>query len=154
MDSWMGRDAALHNDNEVLRVAIIADNFLPQIDGSTVILALLRHLATSAQRAVVRDFISPAFLRALRFFSPHVIHLAGPICPPMQALIAPQILFPSTPIVTSHHMNLPTDAEIFGYAYFHHRTRQIHAYLHSFARYTLVPSPSTARLLREKGGET
>ncbi|KAJ7927295.1 hypothetical protein B0H13DRAFT_2312698 [Mycena leptocephala] len=35
-----------------------------------------------------------------------------------------------------------------GYPYFYHRAWQIHAHLHS---YTLVPSPSTARLLREKG---
>ncbi|KAJ7927277.1 hypothetical protein B0H13DRAFT_1861460 [Mycena leptocephala] len=48
-----------------------------------------------------------------------------------QAIIAPQILFPSTPIVTGHHESLPTYAEIFGY--------------------TLVPSPSTDRVLREKG---
>ncbi|KAJ7927324.1 hypothetical protein B0H13DRAFT_2556879, partial [Mycena leptocephala] len=93
----------------------------------------------------------PAFLRALRSFAPYVIHLIDPIWLGVQVVIALQILFPSTPIVTSHHMNLPTYAGIFGYAYFHHRTRQFHAYLHSFARYTLVPSPSTARLLREKG---
>jgi hypothetical protein len=60
------------------------------------------------------SFISPAFLRALRSFEPHVIHLVDPIWLGVQALIALQILFPSTPIVTSHHTNLPTYAEIFG----------------------------------------
>ncbi|KAJ7927264.1 hypothetical protein B0H13DRAFT_1048276 [Mycena leptocephala] len=177
----MGRDTALH-DSEALRVAIIAENFLPKIDGSTITIAhLLQHLAATRVRAMLlgpesgmRDyagarlfgtfgvplrvypglkinFISPAFLRALRSFEPHVIHLVDPIWLGVQALIALQILFPSTPIVTSHHTNLPTYAEIFGYPYFRHRTWQVQAYLHSFARYTLVPSPSTARLLREKG---
>ncbi|KAJ7921547.1 hypothetical protein B0H13DRAFT_2655938 [Mycena leptocephala] len=75
-----------------------------------------------------------------------------PIWLGVQSLIALQILFPSTPIVTSQHTNVPTYMEIFGYPYFHYRTWQIHAY--SFARYTLVPSPSTARLLREKGSGT
>ncbi|KAJ7927282.1 hypothetical protein B0H13DRAFT_2312685 [Mycena leptocephala] len=76
----------------------------------------------------------PVFLHALRPFSPHVIHLVERICLGVQALIALQILFPSTSIVTSHHMNLPTYAEIFEYPYSHYRTWQIHAYLHSFAR--------------------
>ncbi|KAJ7927315.1 hypothetical protein B0H13DRAFT_2312717 [Mycena leptocephala] len=73
----------------------------------------------------------PAFLRALRSFALQVIHLIDPIWLGVQALLALQMLFPSTPIVTSHHTNLPTYGEIFGY--------------------TLVPSPSTARLLRESG---
>jgi hypothetical protein len=46
---------------------------------------------------------------ALRSFAPHVIYLIDPIC--VQALIALQILFPSTPIVTGHHESLPTYAE-------------------------------------------
>ncbi|KAJ7795884.1 hypothetical protein B0H13DRAFT_2510720 [Mycena leptocephala] len=151
--------------------------FLPKIDGSTATLAhLLQHLAATRAHAVLlgpesgmheyarvalfgtvgvplRVFISPAFLRALRSFAPHVIHLVDPILLRMQAHIALQILFPSTSIVTSHHMNLPTYAEIFEYPCSHYRTWQIHAYLHSFARvrarYIFVPSPSTARLLRE-----
>jgi hypothetical protein len=49
----------------------------------------------------------PALLR------PDVIHLVDPICLGVQALIALRILFPATPIVTGHHTNLPTDAEIF-----------------------------------------
>jgi hypothetical protein len=54
-------------------------------------------------------------------------------------------------VVTSHHTNLPTYATIFGYPYYHHRTWQINSYLHSFAKYTLVPSVSTAGLLEQKG---
>ncbi|KAF8162070.1 hypothetical protein K438DRAFT_2070254 [Mycena galopus ATCC 62051] len=53
--------------------------------------------------------------------------------------------------MTSHHTNLPTYATVFGYPYYHFRTWAIHAYLHSFARYTLVPSRSMASLLAEKG---
>ncbi|KAJ7885590.1 hypothetical protein B0H13DRAFT_2535677 [Mycena leptocephala] len=50
----MGKDAALHNDNEALRVAIIAENFLPNIDGSTITLAhLLQHLAPTRVRAML-----------------------------------------------------------------------------------------------------
>ncbi|KAJ7141703.1 hypothetical protein C8R43DRAFT_587058 [Mycena crocata] len=97
------------------------------------------------------NFISPAFIRAIREFRPDVIHLVDPIWLGVQALAAVHVLFPSTPVVTSHHTNLPTYASVFGYPYHHHRTWQIHAYLHSFAKYTLVPSASTAGLLTEKG---
>lgn len=97
------------------------------------------------------NFLSPAFLRALRAFSPHVIHLVDPIWLGVQALAAITILFPTTPIVTSHHTNLPTYAEVFGYPYYHWRTWGVHRWLHSFARSTLVPSRSTAQLLSEKG---
>ncbi|KAJ7921565.1 hypothetical protein B0H13DRAFT_2415290 [Mycena leptocephala] len=155
-------------------------NFLHKIDGSAITLAhLLQHLATSNIHAMLLGpesggarvrwcqavatfgvygcirgwrsiyfhilfpkLLSPAFFRALRSFAPHAIHLVDPI------------LFPRTLIVPSHHTNLPTYAEIFGFPYFHHRTWQIHAYLHSFARYTLVPSPSIARLLCENGWST
>ncbi|KAJ6587676.1 hypothetical protein DFH09DRAFT_819653, partial [Mycena vulgaris] len=97
------------------------------------------------------NFISPSFLRALRLFSPDVIHLIDPIWLGVQALSAFALLFPHTPLVTSHHTNLPTYAAVFGYPYFAHRTWAVHAYLHSFARRTLVPSASTAGLLRERG---
>jgi hypothetical protein len=77
----MGRDTALHDDSEALRVAIIAgarpllplflsflpsclllpknaneqtENFLPKIDGSTVTIAhLLQHLAATRVRAML-----------------------------------------------------------------------------------------------------
>ncbi|KAJ7921553.1 hypothetical protein B0H13DRAFT_2318253 [Mycena leptocephala] len=78
-------------------------------------------------------FVSLDSLRALRSFAPHVIHLVDPIWLGVQAFIALQILFPGTPIVTSH-TNLRTYAEIFGHPYFHHQMWQVHAYLHSFAR--------------------
>ncbi|KAJ6587685.1 hypothetical protein DFH09DRAFT_1307893 [Mycena vulgaris] len=97
------------------------------------------------------SFISPSFLRALRLFSPDVIHLIGPIWLGVRALSSFALLFPHTPLVTSHHTNLPTYAAGFGYPYFAHRTWAVHAYLHSFARQTLVPSASTAGLLRERG---
>ncbi|KAJ6608494.1 hypothetical protein B0H10DRAFT_2067775 [Mycena sp. CBHHK59/15] len=97
------------------------------------------------------NFISAAFIRALREFKPDVIHLVDPIWLGVQALAAITILFPGIPVVTSHHTNLPTYATIFGYPYYHHRTWQIHCYLHSFAKYTLVPSASTADLLEQKG---
>ncbi|KAJ7921562.1 hypothetical protein B0H13DRAFT_2415287 [Mycena leptocephala] len=113
------------------------ENFLPKIDGSTITLApLLQHRATSniwamllgpeigMQRLSVA-FISPAFLRALRSFAPHVIHLIDPIWLGIQALIALQIQFPGTPIVTSNHTNLPTYAEIFGW--FTHRSPALRA---------------------------
>ncbi|KAJ7921581.1 hypothetical protein B0H13DRAFT_2415333 [Mycena leptocephala] len=134
------------------------ENFLPKIDGSTIILAhVLQRLTTPNIHAMLPgpDYAGarlfgtfgtfgvslrvypglkinfdesatdiylfpllqlhiPAFLRALRSFAPHVIHLVDPIWLGMQALIALQILFPTTPIVTSHYTNLPTSAEIFG----------------------------------------
>ncbi|KAJ7144093.1 hypothetical protein C8R44DRAFT_601711, partial [Mycena epipterygia] len=97
------------------------------------------------------NFISPAFLAALRAFTPTVIHLVDPIWLGVQSLLALHILFPATPIITSHHTNLPTYAAVFGYPYFHHRTWAVHAFLHSFARCTLVPSESTRGLLGAKG---
>ncbi|KAF7325126.1 hypothetical protein MKEN_00556100 [Mycena kentingensis (nom. inval.)] len=169
-------------EREPMRVVIIAENFLPKVDGSTVTIAnLLQQLKTMGVQAMLFgpesgmaeyagaklfgtygvplrvypglkvNFISPAFIRTLREFDPHVIHLVDPIWLGVQALAAISVLFPSVPVVTSHHTNLPTYAEIFGYPYYPHRTWQIHAYLHSFARCTLVPSVSTAGLLAERG---
>ncbi|KAF8197159.1 hypothetical protein K438DRAFT_1420259, partial [Mycena galopus ATCC 62051] len=154
------------------------ENFLPKIDGSTIMLAhLLQHLHSTGIRAMLLgpetgmtsyagaslfgtfgvplrvypglkvNFISPAFLAALREFAPHVIHLVDPIWLGVQGLAALTLLFPNTPIVTSHHTNLPTYGTVFGYPL----TWAVHAYLHSFAWYTLVPSRSTASLLAEKG---
>ncbi|KAJ6534265.1 hypothetical protein B0H19DRAFT_848479, partial [Mycena capillaripes] len=100
------------------------------------------------------NFISPAFLRALRAFAPHVIHLIDPIWLGVQTLSALTILFPSTPIITSHHTNLPTYAAVFGYPYWHHRTWALQGFVHSFARYTLVPTESTKVLLGERRGWT
>jgi glycosyltransferase involved in cell wall biosynthesis len=97
------------------------------------------------------NFISPAFICALRKFAPHVIHLVDPMWLGVQALTAITLLFPATPVVTSHHTNLPTYAAVFGYPYYPYRTWQVHAYFHSFARCTLVPSASTADLLAERG---
>ncbi|KAJ7779822.1 hypothetical protein B0H16DRAFT_726462 [Mycena metata] len=167
---------------ERLRVAIIAENFLPKIDGSTITLAhLLTHLQTCGLQAMLFgpeggmseyagaplfgtfgvplrvypglkvNFLSPPFLAALRAFAPHVIHLVDPIWLGVQALVGIKILFPHVPIITSHHTNLATYAEVFGCPYWGGRVWQIHAYLHSFAHTTLVPSHSTAALLAEKG---
>ncbi|KAJ7354161.1 hypothetical protein DFH08DRAFT_955569 [Mycena albidolilacea] len=143
--------------NEALRVAIIAENFLPKIDGSTITIAHpLQHLTSTGVHALLlgpESGIStssppPSCVRA---FSPHVIHLVDPIWLGVQALAAITIRFPTTSIVTSHHTNLPTYAEVFGYPYYHWRTWGVHRWLHSFARSTLVPSRSTAQPLREKG---
>ncbi|KAJ7921573.1 hypothetical protein B0H13DRAFT_2318277 [Mycena leptocephala] len=96
----------LHIDSKALHVAIIAENFLPKIDGSAVALAhLLQHLAALRMHAMllgpeigIQDclgrlaFISPAFLRALRSSGPHVIRLVNPIWLGMQAVIALQPL--------------------------------------------------------------
>ncbi|KAJ7471686.1 hypothetical protein B0H11DRAFT_2283061 [Mycena galericulata] len=191
-----------------LRVAIIAENFLPKIDGSTITLAhLLAYLHAAGVRAMLFgpesgmreyagaqlfgaagvplrvypglkiNFISPAFLSALRAFRPHVIHIIDPIWLGVQLLaLLPSSpsspsssssshssssplaffssLFPHTPIVTSHHTNLPTYAAVFGYPYWHHRTWALQRFFHShYARFTLVPSASCASLLRERGWE-
>ncbi|KAJ7438301.1 hypothetical protein B0H11DRAFT_1752891 [Mycena galericulata] len=191
-----------------LRVAIIAENFLPKIDGSTITLAhLLAYLHAAGVRAMLFgpasgmreyagaqlfgaagvplrvypglkiNFISPSFLSALRAFRPHVIHIIDPIWLGVQLLaLLPSSpsslshsssssppsfsplafftsLFPNTPIVTSHHTNLPTYAAVFGYPYWHHRTWALQRFFHSFASYVLVPSASCASLLRERGWE-
>ncbi|KAJ7158174.1 hypothetical protein C8R46DRAFT_1195578 [Mycena filopes] len=167
---------------ETLRVAIVAENFLPKIDGSTITIArLLQYLSSSGIQTMLFgpesgmteyagaqlfgtfgiplrvypglkiNFISPALVAALRAFAPHVIHLVDPIWLGVQALCALQVLFPGVPVVTSHHTNLATYAEVFGYPYWGGRVWQMHAYLHSFAHTTLVPSHSTASLLAEKG---
>ncbi|KAJ7745386.1 glycosyl transferase group 1 [Mycena olivaceomarginata] len=174
--------ALLPQKSGPLRVAIITENFLPKVDGSTLTIAnLLQHLdATNVQAMLFGpesgmseyagasvfgtfgipmriypglkiNFISPAFICALRKFAPHVIHLVDPMWLGVQALTAITLLFPATPVVTSHHTNLPTYAAVFGYPYYPYRTWQMHAYFHSFARCTLVPSASTADLLAERG---
>ncbi|KAF7291317.1 hypothetical protein MIND_01276000 [Mycena indigotica] len=166
-----------------LRVAIIAENFLPKVDGSTTTIASLlqqlkrNHLGVQAMLfgpesgmktyhdtplfgtpglplhvypGLKINFITPSLIRTLREFDPHVIHLVDPIWLGVQALAAIALLFPTVPVVTSHHTNLPTYADVFGYPYFKYRTWGIQAYLHSFARCTLVPSASTAGLLAER----
>ncbi|KAJ7726587.1 glycosyl transferase group 1 [Mycena olivaceomarginata] len=174
--------ALLPQHSGPLRVAIIAENFLPKVDGSTLTIAnLLQHLNATGVQAMLFgpesgmseyagarlfgtfgipmrvypglkvNFMSPAFIRALRKFAPDVIHLVDPMWLGVQALAAIALLFPTTPVVTSHHTNLPTYAAVFGYPSYPHRTWQVHAYLHSFARCTLVPSASTAKLLAERG---
>ncbi|KAJ7159494.1 glycosyl transferase group 1 [Mycena filopes] len=158
-----------------------AENFLPQVDGSTLTIAhLLEHLNSTGVQAMLfgpnsgmseyagarlfptfglpmpaypglkANFLSPDALRALREFAPHVIHLVDPICLGVQVLAAATILFPTTPIVTSYHTNLTAYAGVFGYPCYPHRAWQVSAYLHSFARCTLVPSASTAALLAER----
>ncbi|KAF7343846.1 hypothetical protein MSAN_01965900 [Mycena sanguinolenta] len=97
------------------------------------------------------NFISPYFIQQLREFKPDVIHLVDPIWLGVQALVVARLYFPDVPLVTSHDTNLPTYATIFGFPYSRRRCWQISSYLHSFAKITLVPSPSTAKLLRERG---
>ncbi|KAJ6503869.1 hypothetical protein C8R45DRAFT_973969 [Mycena sanguinolenta] len=97
------------------------------------------------------NFISPHFIQELREFKPDVIHLVDPIWLGVQALLVARLYFPAVPLVTSHDTNLPTYATIFGFPYSRQRGWQISSYLHSFAKITLVPSPSTAGLLRDRG---
>ncbi|KAF7378253.1 hypothetical protein MSAN_00250500 [Mycena sanguinolenta] len=171
-----------------MRVAIVAENFLPKIDGSTITLShLLQHLSSlriptlllgpSSPLALTNttssyggaslfgtpgvplpsypglkiNFLTPSFLSTLRAFRPTVIHIVDPIWLGVQALASIQLLFPDVPIVSSHHTNLPTYAQVFGYPYFTERIWGVHTWLHSFARTTLVPSNSTKSLLRERG---
>ncbi|KAF8197192.1 hypothetical protein K438DRAFT_1967439 [Mycena galopus ATCC 62051] len=189
MDSREG-DSLLPLHTDALQVTIVAENFLPKIDSSTITLAhLLQHLPSTGIRAMLLgpetgitsyagaslfgtfgvplrvypglkvNFISPAFLAALRQFALHVIPLVDPIWLGVQGLTALSLLL--TCLRNSHmshlmafllhHTNLPTYATVFEYPYYHFRTWAVHAYLHSFARYTLVPSRSTASLLAEKG---
>ncbi|KAJ7927297.1 hypothetical protein B0H13DRAFT_2653604 [Mycena leptocephala] len=96
--------------------------FLPKIDGSTTTIAhLLQHLAALCVRAMLLGPESGMreYARATLFGTfgvpLRVIRLVDPIWLGVQALFAPQIAFPSTPIVMNHHTNLPTYAEIFGY---------------------------------------
>ncbi|KAK7001986.1 hypothetical protein R3P38DRAFT_3043398 [Favolaschia claudopus] len=97
------------------------------------------------------NFFPPAFVQVLRDFQPDVIHLVDPIWLGIQALVIARILFPHIPLVTSHDTNLPAYATIFGFPYSRRRGWQILRYFHSFAKFTLVPSESTAKFLRRKG---
>ncbi|KAJ7723496.1 glycosyl transferase group 1 [Mycena maculata] len=97
------------------------------------------------------NFIPPSFIRELQEFDPDVIHLIDPIWLGVQALTAIKILFPNIPLVTSQDTNLPTYATVFGFPYFRNRIWKISSYVHSFGQFTLVPSPSTASLLKAKG---
>ncbi|KAJ7921567.1 hypothetical protein B0H13DRAFT_2415291 [Mycena leptocephala] len=241
MDTDMGMDyrhadlsQPLHNNSKALRVAIIAENFLPKIDGSTTTLAhLLQHLAATRSHAMLfgpgsgmREYARAALFGTfgvpLRVYpglkikvrvvflpsyppssytsytpSPRTSSISSTIWLGVQALIALQPLFPSAPIVSSHHTNFLTYAEIFGpyelasSSLFPlsrsfgvaRRLRVLSAVsrggsgfetelpaiectptsttglgrftrictLSRGARYTLVPSPSTVRLLRAKG---
>ncbi|KAJ6505857.1 hypothetical protein C8R47DRAFT_1209802 [Mycena vitilis] len=177
-----GNGILLPRHRKPLRVAIIAENFLPKVDGSTLTIAhLLQHLNATGVQAMLfgpesgmseyagaqlfgtfgvpilvypglkANFVSPVFLRALRAFAPHVVHLVDPLWLGVQALATVTSHLSTTPVVTSHHTNLPTYATLLGYPCYPHRSWQVHAYLHSFARCTLVPSASTAKLLAQRG---
>ncbi|KAJ6628565.1 hypothetical protein B0H10DRAFT_1990449 [Mycena sp. CBHHK59/15] len=97
------------------------------------------------------NFMPPSFIRTLREFDPDVIHLVDPIWLGVQALALVKILFPGTPVVTSQDTNLPTYATVFGFPYFRRRIWRVSSCVHSFAKFTLVPSTSTASILRRKG---
>ncbi|KAJ7917161.1 glycosyl transferase group 1 [Mycena leptocephala] len=97
------------------------------------------------------SFLPPSFIQALREFNPDVVHLVDPIWLGIQALVVVKLYFPGIPLVTSHDTNLPTYATIFGFPYSRQRGWQTSSYVHSLANFTLVPSPSTASLLRQKG---
>ncbi|KAJ6467899.1 hypothetical protein C8R45DRAFT_1219049 [Mycena sanguinolenta] len=169
-----------------MRVAIVAENFLPKIDGSTITLShLLTHLSTlriptlllgpsspltltntsyagaflfgtpgvplPSYPGLKINFLTPSFLSTLRAFKPTVIHIVDPIWLGVQSLAALTLLFPDVPIVSSHHTNLPTYTQVFGYPYWTERVWGVHTWLHSFARCTLVPSASTKQLLEGRG---
>ncbi|KAF7368416.1 hypothetical protein MVEN_00164300 [Mycena venus] len=186
------RRTPIPTTSEPLRVAIIAENFLPKIDGSTITLAhLLEHLRTTpnvqamlfgpksemreyagaplfgtpgvplpAYPGLSINFLSPSFLSALRSFAPHIIHLVDPIWLGVQTLFSVLLLFPSTPIVTSHHTNLPTYARVFGYPYWEGRTWGLQGWMHAWGRTTLggewmsecLIRPSARKLSALRGG--
>ncbi|KAJ7624621.1 glycosyl transferase group 1 [Roridomyces roridus] len=97
------------------------------------------------------NFLPPSFLHQLRQFNPDVIHIVDPICLGIQSLVCVKIFFPDVPLVTSQDTNIPTYAAVFGFPYFLRRCWAVSRYVHSLAQITLVPSPSTARVLEAKG---
>ncbi|KAK7052757.1 hypothetical protein R3P38DRAFT_3596107 [Favolaschia claudopus] len=167
-----------------LRVAIITENFLPKIDGSTITLShLLHHLSSlsiptlllgpptgmrtyanatllpapgvplPAYPGLRINFLSPAALAQLRAFRPTVVHVVDPVWLGVQALLALRLLFSydgnnEVKIVTSHHTNLPTYAEVWGYPYWGERMWGVQGWMHgALAERVLVPSASTGALL-------
>ncbi|KAJ6576125.1 hypothetical protein DFH09DRAFT_915102, partial [Mycena vulgaris] len=100
-----------------------------------------------AYRGLKINFIPPSFINDLQELNPDVIHLVDPIWLGVQALAVFRLLFPGI----SQDTNLPSYATVFSFPYFRHRIWRISSYVHSFARFTLVPSLSTAHLLHQKG---
>jgi glycosyltransferase involved in cell wall biosynthesis len=164
----------------IMRIAIITENFLPKLDGVTRTLArLLEYLQQNGHAALLlgpdsgmheyagAEIVGTAgvplpFYPELKFnfFRPLFIRRLNEFEPDIVHLVDPIVLgaaglaaarFLNKPVVSSYHTNMAAYCGYFGVPVF---TRPMWAYnrlIHSQCALTFCPSPSTAHMLEKQG---
>ncbi|MBA3826995.1 MAG: glycosyltransferase, partial [Ktedonobacterales bacterium] len=163
-----------------MRIAIITENFLPKRDGVTrTIDMLLEHLQAHEQPAIVfAPEGSPSYHRGarvigvhgvpipiypeLRFlfprramgeqlarFNPDIIHLADPMLLGMTGLYWGKRM--GVPVVAAYHTNIADYMRDFHLSALTGTVWRYRRFLHNQSAATLVPSPSTAAVLKRQG---
>src|SRR5450755_4696551 len=165
-----------------LRVAIITENFLPELDGVTRTLArLLEHLQANGHQVLLlgpesgmeeyagAEVVGTAGLPfpfypelKFNFFRPLFFRRLYEFRPDIIHLVDPVILgatgvaaarFFNTPLVSSYHTNLAAYCAHFGFSLLTQPMWLYNRFIHSQCELTFCPSPSTARMLQSQGFE-
>jgi len=152
-----------------LRIAIVTENFLPNVDGVTRTLArLLATLRAEGHEALVlgpesgmtsyeghevcgTKGIPLYFYPGLKEFDPDVIHYVDPIWLSAQAQPLIEYAFPDTAAVSSYHTNLARYAGVYGFHWLTSTMWQLQRRLHGHCIATFCPSPSTRSMLHGEG---
>ncbi|KAI7899376.1 uncharacterized protein BX663DRAFT_521539 [Cokeromyces recurvatus] len=93
----------------------------------------------------------PTFTKRLIEFKPQVIHLVDPVFMGAALLAVLRLHRLKIPVVSSYHTNLSTYCTAFGWGIFANLMWVWNRHCHSQCRYTVCPSESTRKNLREKG---
>jgi glycosyltransferase involved in cell wall biosynthesis len=168
--------------NELMRIAIITENFLPKLDGVTRTLArLLEHLQMSGHQAILlgpdcgmdqyagAEVIGTAGLPfpfypelKFNFFRPLFLRRLYEFHPDVIHLVDPVILgatglaaarLLNRPIVSSYHTNLAAYCSYFGFGLLTRPMWLYNRFIHNQCALTFCPSTSTAAMLRRQGFE-
>ncbi len=172
----------LEANGELMRVAIITENFLPKLDGVTRTLArLLEHLEVTGHQAlllgpeagmesyagaeVVGTGGIPLFFYPelkFNFFRPLFFRRLSEFRPAVIHIVDPVAFGPTglaaarllnIPIVSSYHTNLASYCSHFGFPVFTRPMWSYNRFVHNQCALTFCPSPSTATMLRTQGFE-
>lgn len=167
-------------DCDMVRVAIITENFLPKLDGVTRTLArLLEHLQGNGHQALLlgpdsgmeqyagAEIVGTAGLPfpfypelKFNFFRPLFLRRLYEFEPDIIHLVDPVILgasglaaarFLNKPLISSYHTNLAAYCEHFGFSLLTRPMWLYNRFIHSQCALTFCPSPSTAEVLQLEG---